>query len=244
MMYPAAMTNDLPRCAECRTTIELGQNVTFRADGRVQHVGCPEVLCPVCSLPILPREPIRRDGEAMLHGNCWMRRARAAEREARQPDRVAIIRAKLAAGTLPGAAPLKTWGGPSSGRLCDGCGDGIALGGMEYEVDFTEAATIRLHRGCFDIWEVERGNGHHISGGSAASPWTVFFDLGVARLVCDGRAALAEFLAASDEALQEAREMRLLSRQVRERRYSPVGLRLIQRRLADARRVRHDCIID
>ena len=68
---------ELPRCASCRITIEPGENVTFRTDGRVSHVECPEVVCPVCARQILPGDPIRRNGEEMLHGNCWVKRHRA-----------------------------------------------------------------------------------------------------------------------------------------------------------------------
>ena len=75
------MAAELPRCAVCRVTVKPGENVLFRTDGRVQHITCPEVVCPVCWRPIAPRDPIRRDGETLLHGNCWMRRARSAERQ-------------------------------------------------------------------------------------------------------------------------------------------------------------------
>ena len=68
---------DFPRCAMCRVTIEPGQNVVFRTDGRVAHVECPEVICPVCTRKIFPGDPIRRNGEEMLHGNCWVKRHRA-----------------------------------------------------------------------------------------------------------------------------------------------------------------------
>ena len=68
---------DFPRCAMCRTTIEPGHNVVFRSDGRVEHVECPAVTCPVCARQILPGDPIRRNGEEMLHGNCWVKRHRA-----------------------------------------------------------------------------------------------------------------------------------------------------------------------
>lgn len=68
---------ELPRCAVCRVAIEAGQNVRFRTDGRVAHVECPEVMCPVCTRRIFPGDPIRRNGEEMLHGNCWLKRHRA-----------------------------------------------------------------------------------------------------------------------------------------------------------------------
>jgi len=67
---------EFPRCATCRVSIEPGQNVVFRTDGRVTHVDCPEVLCPVCTRKIFPGDPIRRNGEEMLHGNCWVKRQR------------------------------------------------------------------------------------------------------------------------------------------------------------------------
>ena len=67
---------EFPRCAMCRVTIVPGQNVVFRVDGRVAHVECPEVVCPVCTRSILPGDPIRRYGAELLHGNCWMSRQR------------------------------------------------------------------------------------------------------------------------------------------------------------------------
>jgi hypothetical protein len=63
----------------CRVAVEPGENVVFQQDGRVGHVECPEVVCPVCSRPVKPDDPIRRDGKALVHGNCWARRVRAAE---------------------------------------------------------------------------------------------------------------------------------------------------------------------
>jgi hypothetical protein len=71
---------ELPRCAVCRVSVQIGQQLTFRPDGRVQHRECPRVTCPVCEREIRPHEPIRRDGEHLLHGNCWLRRYRASER--------------------------------------------------------------------------------------------------------------------------------------------------------------------
>ena len=76
------MATLLPRCAVCRTTIEAGTSVIFRSDGRVHHVQCPRVVCPVCSRDIHPTDPIRRDGDTQLHGNCWIKRQRAAARAA------------------------------------------------------------------------------------------------------------------------------------------------------------------
>lgn len=65
----------LPRCVTCRTSIRPGQNVVFRQDGRVEHVACPDVVCAVCNRAIKRDEPIRRDGDALLHAYCWWRRS-------------------------------------------------------------------------------------------------------------------------------------------------------------------------
>ena len=75
------MTAELPRCAVCRVQLDPGRNVVFRRDGRVQHTECPEVLCLLCSLPVVPKEPIRRDREQRIaHANCWMRMLRTPSR--------------------------------------------------------------------------------------------------------------------------------------------------------------------
>jgi len=71
------MAAEFPRCVVCRTTVEPGQTVVFRPDGRVHHSECPTVQCLVCSREIRPGQPIRRDGGAMLHANCWVKRFRA-----------------------------------------------------------------------------------------------------------------------------------------------------------------------
>jgi hypothetical protein len=74
------MTRDLPRCARCRVTIQVSQNVVFREDGRVQHPECPPVRCPVCGREVLPGEPIRRQDEWLIHANCWVRQERSNSR--------------------------------------------------------------------------------------------------------------------------------------------------------------------
>ena len=60
------MPIELPRCAACRVTVQVGQNVVFRADGRIQHAECPPVICPVCDREIRPPTPIRRDGDQIV----------------------------------------------------------------------------------------------------------------------------------------------------------------------------------
>jgi hypothetical protein len=123
--------------------------------------------------PITPSDPIRRDGEVMLHGNCWMRRARApGGNQARQlprPER---------AGVLPTEAPSKTWGGTGSGKVCDGRGETIEVGKAEGNVQLDGARALRLHPECHRLWDEERGLPRGIAGGSAPSPSTASFDPG------------------------------------------------------------------
>src|SRR5215510_11565741 len=101
---------ELPRCASCRVGVRPGEHFVFRPDGRAHHVVCPEVMCPVCERLINPTDPIRRDGEALLHGDCWMRRAQVVVRgQDGAGARREAIAAKLVSGLLPSAAPTKTW---------------------------------------------------------------------------------------------------------------------------------------
>jgi hypothetical protein len=176
------MTAALPRCAICRVGIEPGQNVVFRPDGRVQHAACPEVLCPVCGGPIRPADPIRRDGEVLLHGNCWMRRARAAAAafDAKPPVKVmpterdgivSLVRAKLLTGTLPRGEVQKVWVSLGTGRDCSACDQPITAAEIEHEADLVAGSTLRLHRNCLGVWQAEVARyGREIAGGSAATP--------------------------------------------------------------------------
>ena len=150
------MSAELPHCAVCRVTIKPAENVIFRPDGRVHHAVCPEVVCPICSRPITPNDPIRRDGDIPVHGNCWVRRLRAAGAPDGNARREAVIRGKLRAGALPSDTPTKTWSGYGSGQLCDGCGERIAIGAPECEVDVTHSVTLRFHQRCFVFWQEER----------------------------------------------------------------------------------------
>ena len=160
---------ELPRCAVCRVTVEAGVHVTFRPDGRVQHVTCPPVVCPVCSSEISPNTPIRREGDVLIHGNCWVRRARLTERSPDSGAAIAtLIRGKLASGALPRANPTRVWGSMSGKRSpCAGCGEHI-VDEAEYEVEFADGVSLVLHRICYGIWDSERPKARPpISGGSA-----------------------------------------------------------------------------
>jgi len=69
-----------------------------------------------------------------------------------------LIPAKLGRGLLPTGRPLKLWAGLGNGYPCDGCGRSIAATDLEYELEFADASTIRLHRECSIIWHQATGN--------------------------------------------------------------------------------------
>jgi hypothetical protein len=72
-------------------------------------------------------------------------------------DVTAAIRAKIVAGTLPTAAPLKVWFSPGTNRPCDGCDQPITEAEVEYEIDLPAERVCRLHQKCLDLWHQERG---------------------------------------------------------------------------------------
>ena len=165
------MTAALPRCAVCRVAVQPGQNVVFRTDGRVAHVGCPELVCPVCSRPVAPEEPIRHDGDELVHGNCWMKRGIAKPPVKLMPSErdsiLSIVRAKLVTGTLPRGEIQKVWVGLGTGRQCSACDRPITPAEIEHEADLVAGSTLRLHRSCLGVWEAEVSRyGREIGGGS------------------------------------------------------------------------------
>ena len=217
------MAVEFPRCAVCRVYVHAGENVVFRPDGRVSHVSCPPVICSVCSRSIRPDEPIRRDGEGLVHGNCWVRRYRTERRavDGIAPAAVgiaAIIRERIAAGTLPPPrrAGETAWGGPGSGAACDGCDRAIPSTAVECEVEVA-GQKLRFHRACLAAWQAEAGPGPAaIGGGSAAGPATVIFDQRVAR---GTRHAYEELMLATAETLLLCEAARARSVAARARSY-------------------------
>jgi hypothetical protein len=152
----------------CRARLEPGVDVAFTPDGRVHHLRCPRITCPVCSGDILPSEPIRRDADVLVHGNCWSRHERLRLGvTGPDRDRVEIIRVALDGGH-------QGVGGTSNGAVCGACTMRILAGSMEYEVEFARALLFRMHRDCSQLWQEEHRSVQppEISGGSAASPST------------------------------------------------------------------------
>jgi len=208
-------------------TIEPGQTVQFRADGRTVHAECPTVVCPVCSSVVLPNTPIRREGEAILHSNCWMRRHRRAiaappmdQRPLDEP-----IRAEVVADRLPTVDATRVWAAPGQGGLCHVCQQLIQAAEAEYEVDLANAVTVRMHRECYIAWRSIAGDrpagggdgdtDRTIRGGCAALPWTVIFHERVARSASRDRGCLAALLLAAAETRRDAAAVRKRAAQAR-----------------------------
>ena len=216
--YHHHVAADFPRCSACRVTILPGMDTVFSADGRVHHLNCPQVICPVCSCEILPGAPIRRDGEAIVHGHCWMRRYRARVGVSMPADkyRADIVRARFASGAIPALEPTKVCGGTSTSgdSTCAGCAERILVGQIEYEVQFANTLVFRLHRACYVIWQDERGSvPREIRGGSGYS--MLMFDDSVGQRAAWDRVAFTDFLLATSATRQTAVELRQTSQRIR-----------------------------
>ena len=93
---------------------------------------------------------------------------------------------------------------------------------LNQHVDVNGRSGLRFHRNCLSIWQREVVSPHReIAGGSAAAPWTLLFDLHVARRAGRDRAAYEEFRAAIAEAWLMAAETQAHSRRVRAERLRP-----------------------
>jgi hypothetical protein len=64
------------------------------------------------------------------------------------------ITQKLWRGTLPSDDAVKTWGGPGSGRECDGCDLAISTEEFEHEVQMKNGRVMRLHVACSNLWQI------------------------------------------------------------------------------------------
>ena len=214
------MAVELPRCAACRVGIRVGQNVVFRPDGRVHHAACPPIVCPICTRPVQPDDPIRRDGDTLVHGNCWARYSAGAavvvngprrDVDGHRRDVAALIRDKVASGTLPRPGPDgKVWAGSGSGRACDGCEEAIPALSVECEVEVA-GRTLRFHRACLEMWHASR----EISGGCTASPWTLIFHEALAQRAAGDPLAFEELMRVSAETRHQCSSIRALSLAVR-----------------------------
>lgn len=67
------------------------------------------------------------------------------------------VRRMIEAGQLPKASETSIWGGPSTGRPCDVCGQVIAPDDYEYEISRAGGGTARLHLRCLVVWLEAQG---------------------------------------------------------------------------------------
>ena len=121
----------------------------------------------------------------------------------------AVILSKIADGQLPSIEITRVWAGPGSGRPCDGCDQPVTAADVEHEIDLAGAVTLRLHSGCFMIWQ-EVLEKRKISGGSGGV-WPPFY---AARVV-----AHEALLTTCAEVRATATQMRAVSRSVRAQRH-------------------------
>ena len=68
----------------------------------------------------------------------------------------AVVRGKIAAGTLSTEKPLKMWVGKGMGKLCDACDLPVTPVDIEYEADLPGGRTLRFHQRCLTVWHEER----------------------------------------------------------------------------------------
>ena len=71
-------------------------------------------------------------------------------------DLARVIRAKLDDRSLPREEHIKVYGSHGTQLPCDACGQPILPAQVQYEVEFEEKPSIRLHLGCFGLYEAER----------------------------------------------------------------------------------------
>ena len=69
----------------------------------------------------------------------------------------AMVRRKLAAGTLPHDSIPRFWGGASDGEECDACEEVIAVDQLLMEaISTTTNQGLQFHLECLYLWDLER----------------------------------------------------------------------------------------
>lgn len=70
-----------------------------------------------------------------------------------------LIRLRLQAGQLPRDRTIELWHGPGFGQTCDGCGQAIRTADKMCLLCADDWTVVRLHEGCFAVWDEERRAG-------------------------------------------------------------------------------------
>ncbi len=76
-------------------------------------------------------------------------------RSSEDSDRLAAVKAKLAAGTLRAGPHHRAAFGKGSGRHCDACERPITVEDVEVTADFADGQSLCLHGACFESWRGE-----------------------------------------------------------------------------------------
>ena len=58
---------------------------------------------------------------------------------------------------LPAGLRGKMWIGPGSAKRCNGCGESVARGEQEFELEVADALTFRFHAECYHAWATFSG---------------------------------------------------------------------------------------
>jgi hypothetical protein len=80
------------------------------------------------------------------------------------------IRLKIDRGELPATQPPKLWGGFGHFEDCSACGDPIFPAQIRYEFSIDDDVVVRLHIGCFGLWDTELRRRRARSGQTSATP--------------------------------------------------------------------------
>ena len=78
-----------------------------------------------------------------------------------EPELHRMARARIEDGRLPCNPPTHIWGGQGTGVPCEVCGERIAPGEIEYEVQLIadRPPTCHLHLHCYEVWLAECEHG-------------------------------------------------------------------------------------
>jgi hypothetical protein len=71
------------------------------------------------------------------------------------PGRPLRIRTKIAADLLPSEPPESTRAGFGQGEPCNACDAIIHPVQLEYELEYADRRTLRMHQGCHRIWQAQ-----------------------------------------------------------------------------------------
>ena len=87
----------------------------------------------------------------------WSRRPQIRGGSGPEPPRTERTLDKARRGELPAGLRGKMWIGPGSAKRCNGCGESVARGEQEFELEVADALTFRFHAECYHAWATFSG---------------------------------------------------------------------------------------